>query len=64
MVGINSQSCPMAHRLKVWEHLANDWKIDLGNELYQEIALDQLDENIDRILAGGQKGRVLVNLEQ
>jgi acrylyl-CoA reductase (NADPH) len=64
LIGINSQSCPMAHRLKVWEHLANDWKIDLGNELYREIALEQLDENIDRILAGGQKGRVLVNLER
>ncbi len=54
----------MAHRLKVWEHLANDWNIDLGNELYREIALEQLDENIDRILAGGQKGRVLINLER
>ncbi len=64
LIGINSQTCPMAHRLKVWEHLANDWKIDLGNELYREIALEQLDENIDRILAGGQKGRVLVNLER
>ena len=64
LVGINSQTCPMAHRLEVWENLANDWKIDLGNELYREIALEQLDEHIDRILAGGQKGRVLVNLER
>ena len=64
LVGINSQTCPMAHRIKVWENLAGEWKIDLGKELYQEISLDQLDENIDRILAGGQIGRVLVNLEQ
>ena len=64
LVGINSQSCPMAHRIQVWEHLANEWKIDLGGDLYKEIALDQLDENIDQILAGGQIGRVLVNLEQ
>ena len=64
LVGINSQTCPMVHRRKVWENLANDWKIDLGNELYREIALEQLDEHIDRILAGGQKGRVLVNLER
>jgi putative YhdH/YhfP family quinone oxidoreductase len=64
LVGINSQSCPMAHRLKVWEHLANDWKIDFRRELYREIGLEQLDENIDLILSGGQKGRVLVNLER
>lgn len=64
LVGINSQSCPMVHRLKVWEHLAKDWKINFRKELYQEITLEQLDENIDRILAGGQTGRVLVNLEQ
>ena len=63
LVGINSQTCPMAHRLKVWENLAGEWKIDLGRDLYREIALDQLDENIDRILAGGQTGRVLVNLD-
>ena len=64
LVGIDSQNCPMAHRLKVWEHLASNWKIDLDNGVYQEIALEQLDENIDRILAGGQTGRVLVNLER
>ena len=62
LVGINSQTCPMPHRRKVWENLASDWKIDLVEEMYQEIALEQLDENIERILAGGQKGRVVVNL--
>jgi acrylyl-CoA reductase (NADPH) len=64
LVGINSQSCPMAHRREVWENLANAWKIDLGKELFREIALEHLDENIDRILAGEQRGRVLVNLDR
>jgi len=63
LIGINSQSCPMDHRLMVWSKLAVDWKVDLGPGLYQEISLDQLEEHIDLILKGGQRGRVLVNLD-
>ncbi len=63
LIGINSQTCPMGHRLKVWQKLAGEWKIDQGQDLYKEISLDRLDENIELILRGGQKGRVLVNLE-
>jgi len=62
LIGINSQTCPMDHRLKVWEKLAGEWKIDQGQDLYKEISMDRLDENIELILKGGQKGRVLVNL--
>ena len=62
LIGINSQTCPMDHRLKVWEKLAGEWKIDQGQDLYKEISMDHLDENIELILRGGQKGRVLVNL--
>jgi len=63
LIGINSQTCPMDHRLKVWEKLAGEWKVDQGKDLYKEITLDHLEENIELILKGGQKGRVLVNLE-
>ena len=62
LIGINSQTCPMDHRLKIWEKLAGEWKIDQGQDLYKEISMDHLDENIELILRGGQKGRVLVNL--
>lgn len=63
LIGINSQTCPMDHRLKVWEKLAGEWKVNQGKDLYKEITLDHLEENIELILKGGQKGRVLVNLE-
>ncbi|MCG6909710.1 MAG: YhdH/YhfP family quinone oxidoreductase [Deltaproteobacteria bacterium] len=64
LIGIDSQSCPMAHRLKIWEKLAGEWGVDMEDDLCREISLDQLDENIERILAGEQTGRVLVNLDR
>ena len=62
LIGIDSQNCQKDVRLKVWEKMAGDWKIDNLDKLTSEISLDQLEENIQLILKGGQKGRVLVNL--
>lgn len=62
LVGIDSQNCPKDVRVKVWEKMATDWKIDSLDKLTNEISLDELEQNIQLILKGGQKGRVLVNL--
>ena len=62
LIGIDSQNCPMDVRLKIWEKLSGPWKIDGLATLSKEIALDGLGENIDLILKGGQKGRVVVHL--
>ncbi len=62
LVGIDSQNCPMDLRLKVWDNLAGPWKIEGLEKLCTEIALDGLSDNIDLILKGRQRGRVVVNL--
>jgi putative YhdH/YhfP family quinone oxidoreductase len=62
LIGIDSQNCPMDIRRNVWRHLAGAWKVDGLGDLCTEIGLDGLNENIDRILKGMQKGRVVVNL--
>mgnify|MGYP001827019191 FL=1 len=62
LIGIDSQNCPMDVRLKVWEHLAGAWKVDGLYDLCTEIGLKGLNENIDLILKGLQKGRVVVSL--
>ncbi len=62
LIGIDSQNCPMDVRLKVWKHLAGAWKVDGLHDLCKEIGLNGLNENIDLILKGLQKGRVVVNL--
>lgn len=64
LIGIDSQNCPMDVRLKVWEKLAGDWKLDNLDSLTNEISFDELEENIQLILKGGQKGRVLLDLSK
>jgi acrylyl-CoA reductase (NADPH) len=64
LIGIDSQNCPMDHRVRVWEKLASEWKpADLG-ALCREVSLAELDREIDKILKGGQTGRVVVSMVQ
>lgn len=60
--GIDSVWIPMEERLPVWEHLATDWKIDLNEEMFTEIGLEELDSYMQRILKGQMKGRGIVGL--
>ena len=62
LIGIDSQSCPMDLRRQTWQKIASDWKLDNLDRLTSECSLAELDREIDRILQGQQKGRVVVNL--
>ncbi len=62
LVGIDSAYCPMDIRKKVWAKIAGEWKIDRLDTITTEVTLAGLDENIELILRGGQKGRVVVNM--
>jgi putative YhdH/YhfP family quinone oxidoreductase len=62
LVGIDSQSFPMIFRRKTWEKIASEWKLDNLNRQTSVCSLEELDLEIDRILAGKQKGRVIVDL--
>ncbi len=50
LLGIDSVMCPMAKRLEVWRRLATD------------IGLDELRTAFATLLAGGARGRYVVNL--
>jgi putative YhdH/YhfP family quinone oxidoreductase len=63
LLGIDSQSCPMAIRRLTWERMAGAWKLANLDGQTSMCSLEELDEQIDRILAGKQKGRVIVDLE-
>lgn len=63
LVGIDSQNCPMDQRKQVWQRLAADWKPVQLQTLGREVGLEDLDQEIERILRGGQKGRVLVRTQ-
>lgn len=62
LVGIDSAYCPMDVRKKVWDKIANEWKIEKLDIISTEISLAGLDKHIELILQGKQKGRVVVNL--
>jgi len=64
LVGIDSQNCPMNIRRQTWEKIAGEWKLDNLNRQTSVCSLEELDSQIDRILAGKQKGRVIVALSK
>ncbi len=63
LCGIASADCPMAKRRRIWELLAGTWKPNNLDSLVTEVSLEQLPEQVERILAGQIVGRVLVKLE-
>jgi acrylyl-CoA reductase (NADPH) len=62
LLGIDSQNCPMLTRLRLWQKLAGEWKLVNLNDLATECSLEGLEIEIERILQGKQRGRVVVNL--
>lgn len=62
LMGIDSGICLMPMRKTIWKLLAEEWKLPQLDEIYREVDLDALNNEIDRILEGKQVGKVLVNL--
>jgi len=62
LLGIDSVEMSMDKRLKIWDRIATDWKLDNLNDLTKEVTLDELDNEIDLIMQGKQIGRVLVKI--
>ena len=62
LIGIDSAECPMERRLRVWERMANELKLDNLAGMVDEITLDGLEEKVQLMLKGGMKRRALVNL--
>jgi putative YhdH/YhfP family quinone oxidoreductase len=62
LIGIDSVEAPMAPRLKVWEKMATEWKLDDLDSMVDEVTLGGLEEKIQSMLKGELKRRALVNL--
>lgn len=62
--GIDSAECPMPERKYIWDKIAGPWKIDPTDDLVTERTLETLEPELQRILQGGQTGRVVVNLAE
>jgi len=60
LYGIDSVPIPIQERQRIWQLIADEWKLDILSTLVREVALEDLEPEITRILQGGQTGRVLV----
>jgi acrylyl-CoA reductase (NADPH) len=63
LLGVDSVEIPMNTRLRNWQKLVHDWKVDLSG-FVSECALEELSPKIDLILKGGIRGRVVVDLSR
>ena len=62
LLGVDSQDCPMDTRQRIWQELGSGWKVEGLERIASERTLQELEPEIQRILQGGQRGRVIVNL--
>ncbi len=62
LIGIDSAQAGRDVRERLWAKLASAWKFDALDSLVTEVALDKVGAEIDKILAGRQRGRVVVRL--
>lgn len=62
LLGIDSVQTPLGPRIAMWQRIATDLRPNwLDTEVAQVIGLGQLPVELDRILVGGMRGRVLVD---
>ncbi|MFZ5760141.1 MAG: YhdH/YhfP family quinone oxidoreductase [Thermodesulfobacteriota bacterium] len=64
LAGIDSASSPAPVRRKVWDKLAGEWKIRLPAAAVRTVCLNELNNEIDKTLAGANKGRIVVRLTE
>jgi len=63
LLGVDSVEIPMRARQMAWNKLAGEWSVDLLR-IVTEVSLDGLSAEIDKILKGGVRGRVVVDLSK
>ena len=62
LLGVDSVEIPLVVKASMWDKLSLQWKLANLDDLSQGVGLEQLPEAIERILTGGQVGRVLVRV--
>lgn len=63
LLGVDSVEIPLAEKADIWRKLAGPWKLAALERLGHEIGLEELPDEIARILVGQQVGRALVRLD-
>lgn len=64
LYGIDFVDCLMNLRLKIWDLLLNEWKLDDLDDMVNVVLLEELNDSIDLIMVGKYVGRIVVDLEK
>lgn len=62
MVGVEVTTCPIPQREIAWTRLVKELPIDLLEQIFKVISLEEVPEFAERLLAGRVSGRVVVDL--
>ncbi|MGC8659450.1 MAG: YhdH/YhfP family quinone oxidoreductase [Desulfomonilaceae bacterium] len=62
LLGVETVNCPLDVRREIWRRLSQEWKLEHLDIIATEISLHELDESLNLIYQGKQKGRTVVNL--
>ena len=60
LIGINTATTPMPLRRELWHRIATEWKPENLTSMAREVSLEDLEEEIERILEGKQTGRIVL----
>lgn len=64
LLGVDSAHCPAELREGIWRKLAGSWKPELPEGMTGECYIEDLEPEIQQILQGGRKGRLIINLNR
>ena len=59
LAGIDSAESPIEFKTSIWNKFADEWKLDLSS-MIRVVSKENLQQEIDLILEGGQQGRVVL----
>ena len=59
LAGIDSAESPIEFKTSIWNKFADEWKLDLSS-MIKVVSKENLQQEIDLILEGGQQGRVVL----
>ena len=62
LVGIDSATSPIEFRQKIWDNFSSTWKLNDLDKICKIVSLNELKVEIEKILKGEQKGRILVKI--
>ncbi|TAL69948.1 MAG: acryloyl-CoA reductase [Bacteroidetes bacterium] len=62
LIGVDSAESHMDYRLKIWNKIFDEWRLENPEKLIKECTLIELDKEIELILMGGQTGKVVIKM--